>query len=173
MLNKSNMTKQKGFTLIELMIVVAIIGILAAIAIPQFSAYRVKAFNSAAESDLRNLMTAEEATYADSQAYFPTNTSTVTGLGSSSLASTTFNNTTQGTLTGAKVTNNVGFAISTANSAANYAIFTGHSKGDRVYGGNDAGTMRYQSMTGGANAATTAEGDTYSTFTSSWGTGSL
>ena len=50
--------KEKGFTLIELMIVVAIIGILAAIAIPQFSAYRAKAFNAAAQTDLRNLMTA-------------------------------------------------------------------------------------------------------------------
>ena len=59
----------KGFTLIELLIVVAIIGILAAIAIPQFSAYRVKAFNSSAESDLRNLKTALEASFTDTQSY--------------------------------------------------------------------------------------------------------
>ena len=56
---------KKGFTLIELLIVVAIIAILAAIAIPQFSAYRIKGYNSSATADCRNTRTAEEAFFSD------------------------------------------------------------------------------------------------------------
>jgi len=69
MLAKFIKKDESGFTLIELMIVIAIIGILAAIAIPQFSAYRTRSYNSAAQADLRNAATAQEAYYVDVQTY--------------------------------------------------------------------------------------------------------
>ena len=60
---------RKGFTLIELLIVVVIIGILAAIAIPKFANTKSKAYITAMKSDLRNLVTAEEAFFSDSSKY--------------------------------------------------------------------------------------------------------
>src|SRR5439155_2386849 len=60
---------RKGFTLIELLIVVVIIGILAAIAIPKFANTKEKAYLASMKSDLRNLVTAEEAYFADSVKY--------------------------------------------------------------------------------------------------------
>ena len=63
---------RKGFTLIELLIVVVIIGILAAIAIPKFANTKEKAYIASMKSDLRNLVTAEEAYFADSLKYTAT-----------------------------------------------------------------------------------------------------
>ncbi len=63
------MQNRKGFTLIELLIVVVIIGILAAIAIPKFANTKEKAVVASMKSDLRNLVTAQEAFFSDNQDY--------------------------------------------------------------------------------------------------------
>ncbi len=64
------LTNKKGFTLIELLIVVVIIGILAAIAIPKFANTKEKAYVASMKSDLRNLVTAQEAYFSDNNSSY-------------------------------------------------------------------------------------------------------
>ena len=108
------MRNTKGFTLIELLIVVVIIGILAAIAIPKFANTKEKAYIASMKSDLRNLITAQEAYFADQVTY----ASTTTNLNYSVSAG---NTVTVGTATG------TGWAATASNNATTKtcAIFVG------------------------------------------------
>lgn len=70
--------KQKGFTLVELMIVVAIIGVLAAVAIPKFADMLEKSREGATKGNLSAIKSAVSNYYADQQGIYPGNLDTLT-----------------------------------------------------------------------------------------------
>jgi prepilin-type N-terminal cleavage/methylation domain-containing protein len=107
------MFNRKGFTLIELLIVVVIIGILAAIAIPKFAATKDKAKLASVKTDLRNMMTAQEAYFSDYSTY-----------GSFAQLQTASNFTLSTGNTGAAVGATSGFTATVTNAS----ISTGFTK---------------------------------------------
>ncbi len=109
---------QKGFTLIELMIVIAIIGILAAIAIPQFVSYRQKGYNTQAKGELKSFYTACQAYFASS----PTTTDCTTALVAATFvpsADVTITPTAGQTLSGTTSSHTAGTSTYTIGASGN------------------------------------------------------
>jgi prepilin-type N-terminal cleavage/methylation domain-containing protein len=142
---------KKGFTLIELLIVVAIIAILAAIAIPQFSQYRVRGYNAAASSDMRNIKVQTEAYNTDWQIYASSTDAGAAGLGTVRSGPTSLSLAVpEGTIVVASpglpsadttftfgLSNGVRAAINTSVGGAGYTAMSKHTSGDRGFAADD------------------------------------
>jgi len=159
-----------GFTLVELLIVIAIIGILASIVIPAYISYKNKAYNASALSYLQYVSSAEENYWLNAQGYI----AGPAGDGP----------TASGTLPDASVPSGVGYVIGVypaqgTDAATGYATgndyiaFAGHRNGSKVYAVGSGASSKMQGRdkkTSAASASADAKSENISqTLPSGWG----
>ena len=122
--------KQEGFTLIELMIVVAIIGILAAIAIPNFMQYQAKSKQSEAKTNLGGIYTSEVAYFGEANTFSPVFGTIGFLVASSGSQRYTFTIDGTGTLPGSSVATCSTYTGAAVSGTGFTALATGNIDGD-------------------------------------------
>ncbi|MEZ4600210.1 MAG: prepilin-type N-terminal cleavage/methylation domain-containing protein [Syntrophotaleaceae bacterium] len=155
--------KSNGFSLVELLIVLAVIGILASLAIPQFASYRQRAFNAVALSDLTSLQQTEGSLAIDWQEFgLTTNSGAVVlaygngihlqGPGSSTdgIAGLRF-------FLPVSISSNVSLVANTDSvSGGSFTVLAKHLHGTRIYGADsDVTATFFQASTGNLSLAGT------------------
>jgi type IV pilus assembly protein PilA len=146
----------RGFTLIEVLAVVVIIGILVAIAVPLYMNYRKGAANKSAESDVRGAITAVEQYYAENFNQFP-DTATNSGPGVKlDLAAKTVNGVVGKQQT---ITVSPGNTIALQNNTADYVICGMNSDGGTIYVYNSRNGGPVVKSTQGTLAACASNGN--------------
>jgi prepilin-type N-terminal cleavage/methylation domain-containing protein len=127
----------QGFTLVELLLVIGIVGVLAAVGIPQLTAYRVKAFNATALSDIRQARTVEIALHTDQQQYYST---AGTGCAGDPICIDRVDFDGSGTVD----LISSGSALEAIGDMTSFTVVTKHRRGDRVYCvDSDTGLIRF------------------------------
>jgi len=158
----------RGFTLMELMIVVAIIGILAAVAIPSYASYRERGFDALAVSYIKFITTAESGYWVSNQSFVSVPAGDGPGL--------------SGIMPGTTVPSGVGYIVGIfpktgtesstgSDTGTDYVAYTGHINGHHVFAVDSRSEPQKRDKKASAtNPASDAKSGKITTFVpSNWG----